>query len=230
MTDEHKITLSKSKIEELNFDLSIKGVDKDQQVDVRFIIWDNKGPFNMIFKCVNKAESTWVVKLPPLDMLDSKRKYTYEIEIITDGYHFVAAAGKLEVISVEHVKVSEVKPQKEVGVTVTSVTVTPTVVEDASFGVSGAEANTANVENEEDEESALEAEEETDVPREVVPESARAVLPKFLQGVEKPSTSGSLFRRNAEGKPLVSGLTDSRLTTAQAEAAAKVKNIIDTTR
>lgn len=227
MTDTHKITLSKSKVEELNFDLSIKGVDKDQQISVRFIIWDKKGPYNMIFVCTNKAETTWTVKLPRLDMLSSDRKYTYEIEIITDGYHFVAASGKLELLAVEQVKVSEVKAQKEIGVTVNSVTVAPTIVEDASFGVSGAEGDATE---EDEEESPLEAEEETDVTQEPVSEIAHPQLPRFMRGVEKPSTTGSLFKRSGDGKPLVTGLTDSRIKTIQAQNDAKVKQIIDSTQ
>jgi len=90
------IKINPLKKTDLEFDVSIQGLDSDQPVIVRFVIVD-VGGCDRSFPCsrVKDSKNTWLAKLPALPEV-GKDNCQFRVEVIVDEYYFEPATGIIE--------------------------------------------------------------------------------------------------------------------------------------
>jgi len=103
---DEKISIVKTRKNELEFDINIRGANK-KDPDVRFVIED--GDIHYSFKCkpVGKESDQWTVNIPIMKQL-SKDAYPFRLEVIIDGYYFEPVRKTLTVLDEPKVKTGEV--------------------------------------------------------------------------------------------------------------------------
>ena len=101
------IKLSNSKDTELEFDVAIQGLTEETaaKADVRFVIANADGKFNMSVGCVKSQGTKWLARIPAPKLQESSQDF--RVEVIVDGYYFEPAAGKLQLISEPTVGITE---------------------------------------------------------------------------------------------------------------------------
>jgi len=107
------ISIVKTRSNELEFDINIRGAQKQNPV-VRLVIEDPKVHYS--FNCDNTEGDKWVVGIPPLPQL-TRKSYPFRLEVIIDGYFFEPYRKTLSVIPepvVKSSKVAEKHPEKPV--------------------------------------------------------------------------------------------------------------------
>jgi hypothetical protein len=106
MTDT-TIKLSNSKDTELEFDVSIQGLNEDTAgaADVRFVIANADDRFNMSVKCIKTEGTKWMAKIPAPKLQNSDQNF--RVEVIVDGYYFEPANGKLILMTEPTVGITE---------------------------------------------------------------------------------------------------------------------------
>ena len=101
---ENVVSIIKSRNNELEFDISIQGVE-DEGTQVRFVI--DADPAALIFNCAHKGDDKWVVNVPPIPQIEAK-SYDFHIEIVVSGYFFTPFKGTINVTNEPEVKSSGV--------------------------------------------------------------------------------------------------------------------------
>lgn len=91
---ENTISINHTKSNTLEFDLTMEGVETNDLV-VRFVIESKE--MKLSFEAKKKKGDTWAVKIPRLPMLE-KTMYDFCVEVVTDGYFFKPAEGKVNVV------------------------------------------------------------------------------------------------------------------------------------
>jgi len=106
MTDT-TIKLSNSKNTDLEFDVSIQGLNEDTigSADVRFVIANADDRFNMSVKCVKTEGSKWMAKIPAPMLQNTNQQF--RVEVIVDGYYFEPVNGSLVLVSEPTVGMTE---------------------------------------------------------------------------------------------------------------------------
>ena len=101
---ENVVSIIKSRDNELEFDISIQGVE-DEGTQVRFVI--DAEPAALVFNCTHKEDDKWVVTVPPMPQIEAK-SYDFRIEIVVSGYFFTPFNGTINVTNEPEVKSSGV--------------------------------------------------------------------------------------------------------------------------
>ena len=105
------ISIVKTRDNELEFDINIRGAQKQNPV-VRLVIEDRKIHYS--FECNNTDGDKWIVAIPPLPQL-TRKAYPFRLEVIIDGYFFEPYRKTMSVIPepvVKSGKVAEKHPEK----------------------------------------------------------------------------------------------------------------------
>lgn len=103
------VSITNSRETELQFDISVEGVDVTT-MEARFVIEADGVQYS--FKCNQGDEAAkWVVLIPAMSHL-KHGEYDFHIEIITNGYYFNPYHGKVNVTPEPTVSKSEVKNDK----------------------------------------------------------------------------------------------------------------------
>ena len=103
------VSITNSRETELQFDISVEGVDVST-MEARFVI--EADGVQYAFECKQGDEAAkWVVKIPAMPHL-KHGEYKFHIEIITNGYYFNPYRGKVKVTPEPTVARSEVKNDK----------------------------------------------------------------------------------------------------------------------
>ena len=103
------VSITNSRETELQFDISVEGVDVTT-MEARFVIEADGVQYS--FDCKQGDEAAkWVVKIPPMPHL-KHGEYDFHIEIITNGYYFNPYHGTVKVTPEPTVSKSEVKNDK----------------------------------------------------------------------------------------------------------------------
>ena len=108
-----KISIVKTRDNELEFDINITGAQKKEPV-VRLII--ENGKVNYTFDCTNLTGDKWVCAIPPMPQL-TKKAYPFRLEVIIDGYFFEPYRKTINIIPepvVKSGKVAEKHPETPV--------------------------------------------------------------------------------------------------------------------
>jgi hypothetical protein len=106
MTDT-TIKLSNSKNTDLEFDVSIQGLNEDtiDTADVRFVITNADDRFNMSVKCIKTEGTKWMARIPAPKLQNPTQDF--RVEVIVDGYYFEPVAGSLILVSEPTVGITE---------------------------------------------------------------------------------------------------------------------------
>lgn len=88
---ENIVTIVKSKPSDIEFELSIDGLDKAGVKPKLCIITDK---FHIALECKHIAGDKWKCDIPALDFLEVGN-YDFKIEVVAEGYFFTASDGKL---------------------------------------------------------------------------------------------------------------------------------------
>lgn len=248
------VTLDPSNPTTLEFDISIEGAGlrNKSSAEVRFVLHAGKAGSRM-FECKNTAESKWSVTIPVVKELD-KKVLTYTVEVIVDGYFFKAGSGDV-VISTNPKAVAVVaKPKKDAKDSAEHET-----INEASGGgeVTGQYAPTndllapeyeppsshAKAPGTEKDDELIDTKKlsnlgrvlpgegtaDTDIdtynPRDV----AANIVKNALGKVKRPSTKGTLFKRDGDGNVVVEGILTHDQKRAREEKSARVREILKTT-
>lgn len=110
MADEATITLNPSKPSELDFEVTIQGIDDAEPPIVRFVVVDDSTNYDHSFRCtkIEDEKHGWSVKLPVLDQFDRERM-PFRVEVIVDGYYFEPATGDIGFIKQPDIKIGKKK-------------------------------------------------------------------------------------------------------------------------
>lgn len=100
---ENVVSIIKSRENELEFDISIQGVE-DEGTQVRLVV--DASPA-LVFQCSHKEDDKWVVTIPPMPHIEAT-SYDFHIEIVVSGYFFTPFKGTLNVTNAPEVKSSGV--------------------------------------------------------------------------------------------------------------------------
>lgn len=254
MSDPVELHIDPSKKAEIEFDISIKGIDPEGGMDVRFLLCDVEFARSIMFECRHVDGDKWCVAFPVLNKVLSGEQYTFVLEVIVEDYYFAPASGKVVFISSPKVSLSKdrkkkpkveasfvVKQDSKEDVKESVVEEVPPIVErtaQAAGDMSSQVAPTATlltpefepdgVPDDEDGGDAENVVDETPEETDFNPSTVAENIIKHTVGgnVKAPSSKGFLFSRTTEGKPLVRGLEDKATKQQLEEKAVKVKQIL----
>lgn len=123
MTDEASISLNPSKPSELEFDVTIQGLEDTNPPTVRFtIIGAFQQAGDLTFSCEKRDNSKdgWAVKMPALPDVAGESSH-FRVEVIIDGYYFEPAHGSINYVKspdVQFTKKSSKRPSVSTSFTV----------------------------------------------------------------------------------------------------------------
>lgn len=271
------IKINPSKACELEFDVTIQGIEDTTEPAVRFVLGGSQG-FECTFLCTRNDDKKWVVKMPPLPFLKDN-SVKFRVEVIVDGYYFEPAAGDVFLVTDPSVKFQPTvskptvtssftvkqddteadKPKAEedeqegrmpvaqyggelsptnqfmepefeptqstikIGnAPVYDQMIDKTRIEDISSSVLPGE--TTDPEPQHGNNPTDEGDEEDFDPRRV----AESIVQNTIgRGQAKPQTPGTLFKRDAEGKAVISGIESPAMKAAKQEKAQRVRDILN---
>jgi hypothetical protein len=106
MSDEATISLNPAKTSELDFEVTVQGLDDDEPPVVRFVIVGNESNYDHSFRCsrIEDEKHGWNVKLPVLDHI-SGDTVPFRVEVIVDGYYFEPAQGEIAFVKKPDIKI-----------------------------------------------------------------------------------------------------------------------------
>lgn len=200
------INITRSKLSNVEFDLSIKGLDEDN-LSVRLVVLNVFDNCDLAVTCKPLDGSKWAAPIPA-NIEFSKDNYKFRIEVVVDEYYFAPASGDVAIIAEPVVKIQEY--------------VKPTVV--ATF--ESVDDNTQLDEHivEEIDESTVSSPEALTPPS---PELiTQPVAEQETNSTPKPKR-GSLFDRTLDGKLKIKGLDSKEIATKKLENTLKVQQILN---
>lgn len=254
MADEATISLNPSKPSELDFEVTIQGLDDDEQPLVRFVVIGESSNYDHSFRCtkIEDEKHGWSVKLPVLDHIEGESA-PFRVEVIVDGYYFEPAQGDIAFIKKPDIKIGKKKATRPTVTTSFKVKQDDEAVEEAAAGeITGQPqiTNTLLVPEEEplqggpvrpQEDENIDHEKLRDVASSVTPgqgtddsgmaaafdpkSAAQAIVARTIGKVQRPEKQGSLFNRR-DGRTAIPGLEDADTKAKQQAKASKVKEIL----
>lgn len=102
---EKPVNISNDKLNVLEFDIEITGVD-ETDMEVRFVI--ESDDMDLGFNSKKISQKTWVVEIPAMKILDGA-SYPYHISVVVDGYAFKGITGNVNILNSDNIKASGVK-------------------------------------------------------------------------------------------------------------------------
>lgn len=113
MADEATISLNPSKPSELDFEVTIQGLDDDELPIVRFVVIGDNTNYDHSFRCtkIEDEKHGWSVKLPTLDHIEGDSS-SFRVEVIVDGYYFEPAQGEISFIKKPDIKIGKKKSSR----------------------------------------------------------------------------------------------------------------------
>jgi hypothetical protein len=96
------IKINPAKPCELEFDVTIQGLEDSTTPTVRFVLGGSQG-FECSFPCDQNDDSKWVAKMPALPFLKDN-SVKFRVEVIVDGYYFEPAMGVAYLVTDPSVK------------------------------------------------------------------------------------------------------------------------------
>lgn len=96
------IKINPTKPCELEFDVTIQGLEDTTKPVVRFVLSSSEG-FDCSFPCQPSDDSKWVAKMPPMHHLKDN-SVPFRVEVIVDGYYFEPAQGTAYLVTDPSVK------------------------------------------------------------------------------------------------------------------------------
>lgn len=242
MDQKPTITINPAKTSELEFEVTVQGIDDDKPI-VRFVIDELCSGGDVSFKCTHVADDTWKAALPVLTTDASSA--AFRVEVIIDGYYFEPADGTINFVKAPDVQFS--KKEKSKPTVKTSFVVKQDdepapkkAVKEASDDPTNAllvperdptfsdELGTQPTGKKQSHDKAVDVDDIassiTAGPSEIEGASEVKQPPKL----ERPSKPGSLFKRASNGKALVPGLEDPETKAKLDAKAAKVRDILST--
>lgn len=254
MADEATISLNPSKPSELDFEVTIQGLDDDELPLVRFVVIGESSNYDHSFRCtkIEDEKHGWSVKLPTLDHIEGDAA-PFRVEVIVDGYYFEPAQGEIAFIKKPDIKIGKKKASRPTVTTSFKVKQDDEPVAEAAAGeITGQPqiTNTLLVPEEEPKQSGpvrpqeddnIDHDKLKDVAKSVTPgqgtddagmaavfdpkSAAAEIVARTIGKVQRPEKKGSLFNRR-DGKAAIPGLEDAETKREQTEKAAKVKEIL----
>ena len=112
MSDEATISLNPAKASELDFEVTVQGLDDDEPPVVRFVIIGGETNYDHSFRCsrIEDEKHGWNVKLPVLDHIAGDvDSAPFRVEVIVDGYYFEPAHGEVAFIKKPDIKIGKQK-------------------------------------------------------------------------------------------------------------------------
>jgi len=105
------ININPSKSSNIEFELSVQGMDNTNDISVRFVVLEMFAGCGVSIECKNVGGSKWAATIPPGVQL-SESAYDFRIETVVNEYYFEPAEGKLQVMSdpVVHIEEQTSKP------------------------------------------------------------------------------------------------------------------------
>lgn len=259
MSDEATISLNPAKTSELDFEVTVQGLDDDEPPVVRFVIIGDETNYDHSFRCtrIEDEKHGWNVKLPVLDHITGDSA-PFRVEVIVDGYYFEPARGDIAFIKKPDIKIGEKKKATRPTVTTSfKVKQDDSITESSGGGEITGQPQITNsllvpefepkqsgpVRPSEDEN--IDHDKLSDIASDVVPgqgtddtgmaaafdpkTTAAEIVARTIGKVQRPEKQGSLFARRA-GKTAIPGLEDAKTQRTQQNKAAKVKEILATTK
>lgn len=95
------IKINPNKACELEFDVTIQGLEDSTVPTVRFVLGGSQG-FECSFPCTTNDDK-WIAKMPPMPFLKDN-SVKFRVEVIVDGYYFEPAIGVVYLVSDPSVK------------------------------------------------------------------------------------------------------------------------------
>ena len=255
MSDEATISLNPAKTSELDFEVTVQGLDDDEPPVVRFVIVGDESNYDHSFRCtrIEDEKHGWNVKLPVLDHIPGDTA-SFRVEVIVDGYYFEPAQGEIAFIKKPDIKIGGKKKAARPTVTTSfKVKQEDEAVEEAAAGeITGQPqiTNTLLVPEEEpvqggpvrpQEDENIDHEKLSDIASSVTPgqgtddsgmaavfdpkSTAQSIVARTIGNVQRPEKPGSLFNRR-NGKTAIPGLEDADTKAKQQAKASKVKEIL----
>lgn len=239
----------------IEFDISIEGagIKRKSSAIVRLVIHD-KDSGDRVFNCKNTEGSLWAVTIPAIkEFANNTLKYT--VEVIVDGYFFEPADGEM-MFSADPKVVAEVKPasKKEVvkeasgGGEVTGQYAPTNDLLKPEYEPPSSHAKAPGTEKDDEN---IDMSRLSDLGRPVPgpgtdpePEGsdtvkivtgfnprdiAKNIIKDKMGSVKAPEKKGTLFKRGADGKPIVDGIVTPEQERLRKEKSARVKEILKTT-
>lgn len=102
---EKPVNISNDKLNVLEFDIEITGVD-EKDMEVRFVI--ESDDMDLGFSSKKISQKTWAVEIPAMKILDGE-SYPYHISVVVDGYAFKGITGNVNILNSNNIKASGVK-------------------------------------------------------------------------------------------------------------------------
>jgi hypothetical protein len=257
MAEQSIIKVNKSSTTEIEFEVDVAGLDEpSNKSTVRFVIEDAGEDYDILVYAKHIKDNTWKLTIPSLAFL-KKSTYKSRLEVVLDGYYFVPATATISMTDEPTIKIvsKTTKPLTEAELLEFEAAGAGTAFDQP------ANSNLADIvefppESKVKSQYPKNTDEHTDAerlnqdlindmasrvtdvegPQIDAPEkesAASKIVKSVIGNIKKPSTSGTLFKRNASGKAIVKGLEDdvtkaeiTRANEAMEEKAIKVRNIL----
>jgi len=234
------IKLIKNQPSQINITVNVEGSARDVMPTVRMMIEGVDEGTNLSFNAVCEGENKWVVTIPALDIL-KEGQYQTSVEVVVDSQHFVAASGMAIVSSQEELAEAVnsgtmTAPGPDMQIT-NRFTGEPEEPIEAKLQYPVGQNNDEHLDDEdyqeynqdktEDIASETAPGEGPQIPQVPTPaEVAARIVSQVMGQLRKPETKGSLFNRDANGKPVIRGLEDPKTREQQLEKSRKVRDIL----
>ena len=178
---ENVVSIVKSRENELEFDISIQGVD-DEGTQVRFVL--ETTPASLIFNCEHKEGDKWIVKIPPTHHIEAMT-YQFHIEIVVGGYFFTPFKGTINVTNEPEVKSSGVGATVVAPVVKAAIVVNGEEPEEETKEVEAEEKEVEAVVKAEVEEEAEEEKEEKEEEPKPIPDEYKNLADELINNHKK---------------------------------------------
>lgn len=220
------INITPSKPSDVEFDLSIQGLDINNQVSVRLVILNLYKDIDLSIHCTRGKDSKWLAIIPP-GIPYGSNSYKFKIEVVVNEYYFEPADGEINIVlePVERRPVISATFETVAPVEKPTTTVTETIVDvvqppqDVAPDVSEMDNYDSIIEIDSTPFPSLA------IPVEVI-ESAPPVVSVPPKRVFERGT-GTLLPRNTTGRPVVKGMMVSKeITESKLKNSAKVLDIL----
>lgn len=111
-SNETTITINPAKQSEVEFEVSLSGIDDINIPSVRFVATSEAEECDYSFKCkrIDGSKHKWKATIPKLSHLQESTM-SFRVEVIVDGYFFEPASGKLMLV---HQPTADMKPKKQI--------------------------------------------------------------------------------------------------------------------
>lgn len=224
--------------QQTTIDLKINTQPGETNIDamsaVRVVVEGVSG-CDLMVKAYHKNDDVWSVTFPSMSMLESDTIYTTRVEVVVNGQLFSVPTGTT-VVSESVNSGNMTAPGPDMQIT-NRFTGEPEEPIEAKLQYPVGQNNDEHLDDEdyqeynqdktEDIASETTPGEGPQIPQVPTPaEVAARIVSQVMGQIRKPETKGTLFDRDASGKPIVKGLEDPKTRAKQLERSQKVRDVL----